>query len=356
MTKKSRYFLVGSAGVLLVGLGGGMLAYMAFHRASALPPGLPAELRYVPADAQMVAYADVHSVMASQMRRELERMTTGRHGQQQMHEFAGIDLEKDVNHVVAFMQAEANAQAADAAQQPPRVLLLAQGQFQQARVEQFIKDHGGVIEDYHGKHLVIRRMDPPPANPADKGASPDAQGPRHVPPEMAIGFVQPDLIAIGPAALVRQALDDSTSTANVTTNADLMAAIRDESSTNAWVVGRFDAVSRRMGLPPAVRTQVPPLRLVSASAHINGGVKATIKAQTADTAAADQLRDVVRGAISFARLQAGSRPELQDALKTVELGGTGTKVQLSFMMTPDTLRALTPHPPAADEPQPQPKQ
>jgi hypothetical protein len=119
------------------------------------------------------------------------------------------------------------------------------------------------------------------------------------------------------------------------------------------VVGRFDAVSRRMGLPSAIRTQVPPLRLVSASAHIDGGVKATLKAQTADAAAADQLRDVVRAAISFARLQAGSKPELQDTLKSLELGGTGTNVQLSFMMTPDTLRALTP-PRAPSAPQPPP--
>jgi hypothetical protein len=163
---------------------------------------------------------------------------------------------------------------------------------------------------------------------------------------MALGFVQRDLIAVGPAELVRQTLDASGSTANVTSNADLMGLIGDESSANAWIVGRFDAVSRRMGLPPAVRTQVPPLRLVSASAHINGGVKATLKAQTADAAAADQLRDVVRGGISFARLQSGSKPALQDALKTVELGGSGTNVRLSFMMTPDTLRALTPQPPS----------
>src|SRR5260221_1780300 len=131
-----------------------MVAYMAYHRVAGVPAGLPAELRFVPSDAQMVAYADVHSVMASEMRRELERMTTGRR-QQQMHEFAGIDLEKDVNHVVAFMQAEPNvsapapppppasAPAPHAGPQPPRVLVLAQGKFDQPRVEQFIKDHGG---------------------------------------------------------------------------------------------------------------------------------------------------------------------------------------------------------------------
>jgi hypothetical protein len=350
MTKKSRYFLAGSAGVLLVGLGAGTLAYMAFHRAPVVPAGLPTELRFVPADAQMVAYADVRSVMASDMRRELERMTTGRRGQQQMHEFAGIDLAKDVNHVVAFVQPDADTgpATADTSSQAPRALLLAQGQFQQARIEQFIKDHGGTIEDYHGKHMAIRLV--------ESRLPDDAPAPRHIPGEMAIGFVQPDLIAVGPTALVRAAMDAMASSPNVTANVDLMAVIRDESSANAWVVGRYDAVSRRMGLPPAVRTQVPPLRLVSASARIDGGVKATIKAHTADPAAADQLRDVVRGAVSFARLQAASRPELADALKTLELGGTGTTVQLSFMMTPATLRALHPQPAPTDAPADSPAQ
>jgi hypothetical protein len=282
--------------------------------------------------------------------------TTGRR-QQQMHEFAGIDLEKDVNHVVAFMQAEPATKAPDAGPQPPRVLVLAQGKFEQPRVEQFIKDHGGDVEDYHGKHLMIRRPEAPSATaePSVPDPNPNPQIPHRFQPEIAVGFVQPDLIAIGPADLVRQAMDASSSTANITSNTDLMALMRDETSANAWVVGNFDAVSRRMGLPSAVRTQVPPLRLVSASAHIDGGVKARIKAQTADSAAADQLRDVVRGAISFAKLQAGSKPELESALKTVELGGTGTNVQLSFMMTMDSLRALNPHGPPAGAPTPPPQ-
>ena len=137
-------------------------------------------------------------------------------------------------------------------------------------------------------------------------------------------------------------------------NTELMALIRDASSGNAWVVGRFDAVSRRMGLPATVRQQVPPMRLVSASVHVDGGVKATIKAQTADQASADQLRDVVRGAISFVRLQAGPKPELQDVLKSIELSGTGTNVQLSFAMTPGTIRAIMPQRGAPPAPPPPP--
>jgi hypothetical protein len=350
MTNKSRYFLMGSAGILLLGLGGGMVAYFVTHRHSQVPAGLPAELRYVPADAQMVAYADVRSVMASEMRRELERMTTGRHRQQQLHEFAGIDLEKDVNHVIAYMRPPSAGSAETQPPSPPRIILLAQGTFDQPRIEQFIKDHGTAVDDYHGKHIMIRRMD----GRTSRSPSPEmATTPVH---EMAIGFVEPGLIAVGPADLVRLALDASGSAADITTDTDVMKLIRDESSANAWVVGRFDAVSQRMGLPSAVRSQVPPLRLVSASAHVDGGVKARLKAQTADAAAGDQLRDVVRGAIAFARLQAGSKPELQDALKTVEIGGTGADVQLSFAMTSDTLRALAPRrgpdaPPTTPPPQ-----
>jgi hypothetical protein len=366
MTKKSRYFLVGSAVLLLVGLGAGTMAYLVYHGASGVTAGLPAELKYVPINAPLVAFADVKSVMASEMRRELERMTTGRRGQQQMHEFAGIDLEKNVNHVIAFIEAEPTPTAADA-NRPPQLLLLAQGTFDQAKVEQFMKDHGGIVQDYHGKHLVIRPEPPaavktpdapaPPAAPKPPSANQAAPAPRNVPdiqpqlppmrrsaPEMAVGFVQADLIAVGQTDLVRRALDGVTPGANITGNADMMTLMRDASTANAWVVGQFDAVSRRIGLPPAVRTQVPPVKLVSASAHIDGGVKATVRAETADEAAANQLRDVVRGAIAFARLQNGLSPDLQAALKTLELGGTGSTIQLSFMLTPDTLRAISPPP------------
>ena len=167
-------------------------------------------------------------------------------------------------------------------------------------------------------------------------------------------------MAVGGTDLVRQALDGSATTANITGNSELMALIHDDASSNAWVVGQFDAVSRRIGLPPSVRGQVPPLRLVGASAHIDGAVRATVKALTNDEAAANQLRDVVRGAISFARLQNGLNPDLQNALKTVELGGTGTTVQLSFTVTPDIFKGLPPgprppSPPPAAEPPSTPK-
>jgi len=341
----------------MVGIGGGLVAYYSYSRQAGASAGLPTELRYVPADAQLVAYADVHSVMGSDMRRELERMATGPgRGQQQMHEFAGIDLEKDINHIVAYLQPELPDPSSS---RPPNALILAQGKFDQAAVEKFVADHGGSIEDYNGKRIMVRLM---PRRPGGRGRGappmpmPETQQPPEPPQprppdQAAIAFVRPDLIAVGPIDLVRRALDNSAAAASITTNADLMHLMRDASSGNAWVVGRFDAVSRRIGIPPNLREQVPPVRLISASARVDGGVKAVIKAETADKAAADQLRDVVRAAISFVRLQGGSKPELQDVLKSIDLAGSGNDVQLSFQLTPDALRALTPQrPPRPDQP------
>lgn len=334
MTNKSRYFLIGASTVLLVGLGGGIIAYYTYNRAPAVPPGLPAALQYVPATAELVAYVDVQTVMTSEFRRELER-TAGNRGRsrQNMDDFAGINLEKQVHQIVGYLEAMDSA-----SQGPPRGLMLVQGTFEQPRVEQFIRDHGGTIEDYRGKHIAVRRL----AEGAGRGRGGDGQ------PQLdaAVGFVRPDLIAFGQADLVRKALDlpadASGATANVTANQALMSLIGDTAGETAWVVGHFDAVSRRMGIPSALRQQVPPLRMVAAKARINGGVKATIKAQTADQAAADQVRDVIRGLVSLVRLQAGAKPELQNALKSIELGGTGSTVELSFAITPEAFRAMIP--------------
>jgi hypothetical protein len=325
MSRKTRYFLVGSATALVLGIGGGMLAYYRLARTPLIGPGLPTELRFVPATADIVAYADVHGLMNSDVRRELERVAGERHLGQHTHEFAGVDITKDVDHVVAFVRAE-NGDVT-----PPRGLIVAKGQFDQARIEQFIRDHGGATEEYHGKRLF---------RPAKRDSGD---------PDMAMAFLASDEVAMGGADLVRGAIDTpaSGSAASIAGNREMMDLMREAASGNAWVVGRFEAVQQRMHLPPSITGQVPPLRLVSASAHVNGGVKATIKAETADKAAADQLRDVVRGAIALARANAGSTPGFQDVLKSVELGVTGTNVQMSFLMTTDTLRALSPQKPEA---------
>src|SRR5574338_1450039 len=105
MARRTRYFLFGSIAVLLVGLCPGMVAYY-----SGLPIGAfgratqPSELSYLPADAALVAYCDVQQVMQSELRQKLRKaMPNKEEGQAEFQRETGIDLERDIDHVVAFL-------------------------------------------------------------------------------------------------------------------------------------------------------------------------------------------------------------------------------------------------------------
>ena len=330
MTKKTRYFVIGAGVVLVVGLGGGLVAYLAYNRITGMPAGLPAELRYVPANAGMVAFADVQAVMNSELRRALVPSIDpeSRKGRQMMNDFAGVDVEKQVNRVVAYVEPyTAQDPQAQAKPEMPRALVLVQGTFDPARIEAFIRERAGTMDEYKGRKIFVR---------SEHGQ------------EGAVGLVGADLIAIGQADLVRRIIDvsqdSSLAAKNITDNPEMMTLVRDNAGSTAWVVGQFDEISRRMRLPSAVAGQVPPVRLVSIKANINGGVKATIRAEAGDKAAAEQLRDVVRGFISLARLQTGQKPELENVLKTIELTSSDATVRMSFAVSPETLRVIAPRP------------
>ena len=102
MTKKTRYFMAGSAAVLAAGLCTGLVAYYGggFQALSASTG--PTELRYVPADAAVVAYADVGAIMDSELRLRLkEAMPMHEKGQEEFQRETGIDIERDIEYVVA---------------------------------------------------------------------------------------------------------------------------------------------------------------------------------------------------------------------------------------------------------------
>ena len=327
MTKKTRTFVLAAAAVLFIGLAGGLIAYLAYNRVAGVGAGLPAEMRYVPAEVALVAFADVHAVMNSELRRALMPSVDpeSRKGRQMMNDFAGVDVEKQVHHIVAYVEPyTAPDPQAQAKPEMPRALVMVQGTFDPARIEAFILERAGTMDEYKGRKIFVRSED------------------GH---DMAVGLVGSDLIAMGQGDLVRGVIDQSQGAGlakNITSNPEMMTLIRDNAGSTAWVVGQFSEISRRMRLPSGVTGQVPPVQVVSVKANINGGVKVAVRAETGDAAAADQLRDLVRGFIALGRLQAGAKPELETLLKTIELSGTDKTVRLSFALPVDTVRALAP--------------
>jgi len=55
-----------------------------------------------------------------------------------------------------------------------------------------------------------------------------------------------------------------------------------------------------------------------------------LRAEARDEAAAENLRDVIRGFVALAKMQAGSKPEILAMVQSLQLGGTGKTVALSF--------------------------
>jgi len=76
--------------------------------------------------------------------------------------------------------------------------------------------------------------------------------------------------------------------------------------------------------------QIPAITWFAASGHVNGGLRGTLRAEARDDESANSLRDVVRGFLALAKLGANAKPELQSMMQSLELGGTGKTVILSF--------------------------
>jgi hypothetical protein len=156
---------------------------------------------------------------------------------------------------------------------------------------------------------------------------------------MAIGFVEAGLIALGSDRLVRQAIDLAGGGENVTSNAELMRLVNEIGDGNAWAVGRFDALTESGRLPDHVIGKLPPITWFSASGTVNGGVRGMVRAETKDEAAAQNLRDVVRGFMALVKMSAGSQPGASAVIDSLQLGGTGRSVTLSFTVPVEVIEA-----------------
>jgi hypothetical protein len=307
MTKKTRNFVLVSAGLLSIGLGTGLVAsYMGLPVSLLSSAAGPDDLKYVPQNAAVVAYANVRDVMNSEFRQRFRQLEPQSADRDEFEQKTGLDIERDIDSVVAAFFPNGES----AAEHPERsAVVLARGRFEAGRLEALALEHGGTAEDYKGRRLLTHL---------------EKEGAREG--TMAVGFVEPDVVALGSLTAVKLAIDAGADNRNVMSNNELMRLVADMDSSNAWAVGRFDALAREARF--------------SAAGHINGGVSGVLKAEARDEAAAQNLRDMLRGFLAMARLQSGSRPGIQQMVDSIQLSGDGTTVALSFSVPSEFFDAL----------------
>ena len=320
MSKKTRYFVLAAIAFLVVGLTTGLVAsYLGltvpvFSRAAG-----PDELQYVPADAAVVAYANVREVMNSDFRDRFRKFEPDTQERDEFQQKTGINIEQDIDTVVAAMMP---APAGAVTFQPHNsMIVVARGRFDQARLEALALEHGGKVEEYRSKRLLTHASETTGTN------------------DMAVAFLDADLVALGSFESVKRAIDANNG-ANVMSNTAMMSQINELDVSTAWAVGQFDALVREARLPSEISARMPAMQSFSAAAHVNGGVSGVIKAETKDVESANNLRDVLRGFLALAKMQAGSKPELQTMVDSLQLAGDDKTVSLAFAVPSEVFEAL----------------
>jgi hypothetical protein len=319
MTKSTRYFMAGSAAVMAAGLCTGLVAFYGGGFQPVWASSVSTELVYVPADATVVAYADVRSIMDSELRQQLKQAIPAPTGQQEFQEKTGIDIDRDIDYVVAAMTSVDSGR--------PSGLVVARGRFDTVTLEALAREHGGTVEEYKGKRLVN--------SPAEHTE------------QITLAFLEPGLVAVGSSSAVRHAIDAATSANSITSNDEMMNLVKDiETGNNAWAVGRFDVLASRAQLPPEVAQHIPPVKWFAAAGHINGGVSGLLRAEANDEESAQRLRDVVRGFLALAQLQGQNDQRIASLASSMQLSGDGKTVALSFSVPAEILQLMTPKVPA----------
>ena len=318
MTKSTRYFMAGSAAVMAVGLSIGLVGFYGGGFPGLQASTGPTELAYVPADSAVIAYADVQAIMSSELRQQLKAaMPIHESGQQEFQEKTGIDIEHDIDYVVASMTPAGDSR--------PRGLVVARGRFNVVQLETLAREHGGTVEEYKGKRLIT--------------------SPEQNTEQFTMAFLEPGLVAVGDASAVKHAIDTQLTAQSITSNNEMMDLVKDiERGNNAWAVGRLDVLTAQAKLPEEIATRIPAVKLFAASGHINGGFSGTIRAEARDETSAQQLRDVVRGFLALAQMQSQNDPKLSALAQTLQLSGEGTTVALSFTLPAELLQMVAPKP------------
>jgi len=330
MTTRTRYFVLGSALVLSLGLCTGLVAYYNDGLSSMTAPAGRSELAYLPEDSSAVGFANVSEVMKSDVRKRIQQALPTGEEKQRLQDETGIDLEHDIDSVVAGFNGGGSPHDG--------VVVLVRGHFDPAKIEALAEQHGAVAETYKGKRLLVSsersNMHDTVAGHADTSHFGVLKS------TGALGFVENGLLALGDADAIKAAIDAHESGNNVTKNADLMKIVNDlKSGNNAWIAGRFDSVSKTVGLPQIAKDQLSTVQWFAVSAEVDGGVRGMIRAEARDDKAAEDLRAVVNGALAAGRLFGSTQQNktIETAINSLQMSGTGKTVALTFTVPAEVL-------------------
>ena len=291
--KKTRYFVAISGAILAIGLGTGLVAsYMGLPVSVFTSAAGPDELQYVPADAAVVAYANVRDVMDSQFRQRFKSIEPSQQEQNEFEEKTGLNFEQDVDSVVAAVMPKDNL-----AEQPGR----SRSSFSRAAVSR-------PRASRPSRSSTARRSPTTRASASSPLTTTNADGiqaRRHGRSASSKPTWSPS------AALntVKASIDAHATNRNVVSNNEMMKLVNEIDNANAWAVGRFDAIATKAGIPNEIAAQMPAISWFSAAGHVNGGVSGTLQGRNQGRShGAEPARRACRASSPWPRCRRATSP------------------------------------------------
>jgi hypothetical protein len=331
MTRGTRFFLAGSAFVVVLGLGTGLVAYYN-GGLPGLSGGPKANLGYIPADAAAVGYADVQAIMNSDFRQKLRQVLPTGEELGKFKEELGVDIEHDIHSVTAAYLGGDHPGIGNG-------VVIVRGNFNDVQIEALATRHGAVAEEYKGKRVLAMAEPAGGAVTAEQLAAGQIVAGGH--PVAAIAFLEPGVLALGASAMVRKAIDAGPTGEELLKNVALSSLIDDVRGTgNAWFVARTEALAQHSGMPQEIMEHLPAVSLFAASVYVNGGLRGQLRAEARDEKAAEQLRDVVRGGLAAGKLVSGENPKMNAMLNSLQITGSGKSVGIAFSVPAEMLDLL----------------
>lgn len=313
MAPRTRYFLVGSGLVIVIGLCTGLVAYYGGVTGRA---AWRSDLAYVPSMARAVGYADLSDIIGSPFHQHLQRLLPSGSDKTTFEHETGIDVERDIDSVLVALGGDTATDLGP--------LVVVRGRFDQAKIEGTATARGALAETYRDVRMLVA--------PADVNAGGRLTG---VP---TVAFLKSGLIALGSREAIRQALDAEASGGDVSQDGDLMAVVsRVERTGNAWFVVRTDALTAETQLPEVVRHHLDGVRFFAVGADVDQNLRALVRAEARDARSAEDLRAVIAGAVAAVRMMSTRDPRLEAALASVQTSGSGPAVEVQFTLPPDLL-------------------
>ena len=276
MTQRTRYFLVGSALVVVVGLWhgpGGVLQRRPFvrrrvSRTASSPTCRPTSTA--------LAYADVRTIMNSAFRQKLREVLPTGEGKDELQRDLGLDIERDIDIVVAGFTGDEPVQGrrpgpgARPVQRRPH------------------RNDGGPARR-HGRGLP-RQAD---AADARETTMRLAEG-QPVPEGVGGPRWASSSLACWPSATRRSCGRRLTGPARKRHHEERRTdEARQRRAQRRQRVGRRPVRRRSRSMracPTQIKAQLPAVQYVAVSAHVNGGVNGTLRAETRDEQAAQDLQ------------------------------------------------------------------